>query len=80
MVTYLCTEDNEDNEETKPGPVNTAGSLERNLVKSVAVVDPGLAEADVDERDGGPDEESADSTEVNDVLVGRCATGGVVHH
>ena len=47
MVTYLCTEDNEDNEETKPGPVNTTGSLERNLIDSVTVVSPSLAEANV---------------------------------
>lgn len=54
--------------------------FEWQFADRTSLVVPGLAEADVDERDGGPDEESADSTEVDDVLVGRCATGGVVHH
>jgi hypothetical protein len=54
--------------------------FERQFADWTSLVIPGLAEADMDERDGGPDEESADSTEVDDVLVRRRATGGVVHH
>jgi len=74
MKSYLCHQDDDDNENTDPRANDTTSGLERNLIQGVSVVSPSLAEANMGEADGAPGEESGKSRErdepVEDNLTG----------
>lgn len=74
------SDENDDNDnETKPRAVDTTSSLERNLVKGVAVVSPGLAETNVGQADGSPGEESGKTRERDEPSEDDFTTGSQVH-
>lgn len=56
--TYLSDQDEADEEKTEPRAIDTANSLEGDLIQSVTLVSPSLAETDVGQADRAPGEES----------------------
>lgn len=62
-MTYLGDKGKDIEEKTEPASPDTADSLERNLVKGVSVVLPGLAETNVRKADGAPSEKGGKTGE-----------------
>jgi hypothetical protein len=56
-----CDEDENTEDKTEPRAIDTTDGVEGDLVESVTVVGPGLAEADVGKADGAPGEESGET-------------------
>lgn len=79
IMTYLSDKNNDDDEETEPRSVDTTGSLEWDLINSVTVVSPGLAEADMGEADGAPGEESSKTGQSNEPVEDSLTSRRQVH-
>jgi len=60
-MTYLSNKDEADEAETDPGADDTKGGPERNLIQSVALSGPSLAEANVGKADRTPSEKSRET-------------------
>ena len=75
----MSDEHNGNDENTNPRAIDTAGSLERNLVQSVSVIGPSLAETDVGHADGSPSEEGSKTGQGNEPVKDRCTSGSQVH-
>lgn len=60
-TTYLCHQNNDDNTDTNPGSDDTTGSLEGDLVQSVSLGQPSLAEANMSITDGSPSKEGCET-------------------
>ena len=79
MTTYLSDEDKEDDEETDPRAIDTTNSLEWDLIKGVAMVHPGLSEANMSQADGAPGKERS-KTRKRKKPVEDCLTSGSQVH
>lgn len=77
--TYLGSQDDENEEKTEPRASSSEEGFERDLVKRVAVVGPGLAKSDVGVANGAPGEESSKTGKLEEPAEDGLAGGNQVH-